>query len=101
MGIIRRWTSREESSLRKQFHGKTMGARLHGLRRAERNEAKLFLVAITPVLITSLFVPKWSNASDPQRLAMVVSGTWSVGILLIGSFVFFRSLIRASRKQDG
>ena len=96
--IIGRWTKQEEAALRRQFHGKTMNDRFRGLRRSERNEAKLFLLALTPVILTGPFIGKWSDASLIGKSVMAITGLWMVGVLVVGGYFLFRSILSASRK---
>lgn len=96
--IISQWTKREEAALRRLFHGKSANVRFRGLRRSERNEAKLFLLALTPAILTVPFTGKWSNASLIGRTIMVVTGLWLICVFVIGGYLLFRSLYRTSRK---
>jgi hypothetical protein len=95
--LASRWINREEKFLRRQFHGKSVGVRFDGLRRSERNEAKVFLLAGAPLLLIGPFIGKWSDASLSGRIALALLGVWSVAVLVVGGFLFFRALIRASR----
>jgi len=96
--IIGRWTKREEAALRHQFHGKTINDRFRGLRNSERNEGKVFLLALTPAILTGPFIGKWSDASLVGKSIMAITGIWMVGVLIVGGYFLFRSLLRASRK---
>lgn len=96
--IIRRWTKQEEAALRRQFHGKTMNDRFRGLRKSERNEAKVFLLAFTPAILTGPFIGKWSDASLPGKSILVIIGLWMVSVLVVGGYFLLRSILRALRK---
>lgn len=96
--IIGRWTKREEAALRRLFHGKTANNRFHGLRRSKRNEAKLFLLAFTPAILTVPFTGKWADASSAGKTIMVVTGLWMICVLAVGGYLLFRSIYRTSRK---
>ncbi|WP_145923500.1 hypothetical protein [Sphingopyxis macrogoltabida] len=96
--IIGRWTKREESALSHQFHGKSADDRFRGLRRSERNEAKLFILAFAPAILTTPFIGKWSDASFLGKSIMVASGLWMIGVLLVGGYLLFRSIYRTTHK---
>ena len=98
--IIARWVKREEEALSDQFYGKTVSERFRGLRRSERNEAKLFLLAITPTILIGPFIGKWSEASFVGKLILAVTGIWMIGVILIGGYMLFRSVYRASRNRS-
>jgi len=98
--IIQRWTRREEVALRHQFRGETTEARFRGIWRSERNEAKLFLLALIPVIATGPFIGKWSDASFLGKTIMSLAGLWMVIVLVAGGFLFFVALFRASRKRS-
>ena len=92
---IRRWRIREETSLNQQFRGKTIANRFRGLRRSERNEARLFLVAMVPLFVPALLgIPKWSDASALGRSIMGMAALWAVVVLGCGGIVLFRILRR-------
>lgn len=96
--IIYRWNKQEEAALRRLFHSKTMSGRFRGLRKSKRNEAKLFLVAITPAILVGPFIGKWSDASLLGKSILVIISLWMVCVLVVGGYFLFRSLVRASRK---
>ena len=98
--IIQRWAKREEIALRHLFHGKTMNDRFRGLHRSERNEAKFFLLALIPAMLTGPFIGKWSDASVLGKSIMVVTGLWMIGVFIVGGFLLFRALFRASQKRS-
>jgi hypothetical protein len=99
--IVRRWARREEVAIRQLFHGDAASDRFRGLRRSERNEAKLFLLAMAPVILTGPFIGKWSDASFLGKSIMVATGLWMIGIIVGGGFLLFRAISRASRKRTG
>lgn len=99
--IISRWASREERFLRRQFHGKTVGVRFDGLRRSERNEAKVFLLAMAPMILIGPFVGKWSDASLLGKTVLALLAIWFVTVLVAGGFLLFRALVQASRDRSG
>jgi hypothetical protein len=88
--IIDRWTTREHSSLGQLSHGKTLGERFRGLRRSERNEAKLLLLAMFPSLVTMPFLEKWSDETIVGRSVIIVTGLWMLGMLAVGVFLRVR-----------
>ncbi|WP_325229824.1 hypothetical protein [Sphingobium sp.] len=96
--VIGRWTKQEEAALRHQFHGKTINDRFRGLRKSERNEAKIFLLAFAPAILTGPFIGKWSDASFAGKAIMAMTGLWMVGVLVVGGYFLFRSILRAQRK---
>lgn len=96
---ISRWASREERFLRRLFHGKTVGARFDGLGRSKRNEAKLFLLAAVPMVLIGPFIGKWSDASLIGKTILVLLAIWSGTVLVVGGFLLFRALTRASRSR--
>lgn len=95
--IIARWANREEKFLRRQFHGKTPGARFDGLRRSERNEAKFFLLAMGPAALIGPFIGKWSDATLFGKIVLALLAGWFVAVVAVGGFLLFRALIRSSR----
>ncbi len=95
--IIRRWENSEERASRRQFHGKTFSDRFDGLRRSRRNEAKLFLLAMAPVVGIGPFIGKWSDASLFGKALLALLSIWFVAVVVGGGFFFFRSVVRASR----
>ena len=97
---FRSWLREEDAALTRQFRGKTVNSRFNGLRRSERNEAKLFLIAMAPVLLVSLVSPKWADASFAQKVAMATADVWMVGVLGVGTFFIFRALIRISKSRN-
>jgi hypothetical protein len=96
--IIHRWTRREEVALRHQFYGKTMVERFRALRRSERNEAKLFLLAFAPAALIGPFIGKWSDASLLGKMILAATGIWTIGVIIGGGFFLCRAIYRASRK---
>lgn len=98
-GLINRWIKSEDAANRKQFRGNTTNARLQGLRQSERNQAKLMLVGMVPVLATAPFVSKWSDASLIERVVMLVTGTWAVVVMGGGTFLAIRSIYRGAKKR--
>lgn len=96
--IIGRWTKQEEAALRRQFYGKTMNDRFRGLRKSERNEAKIFLLALTPAILIGPFIGKWSDASLLGKSILAIISLWMVGVLVVGGYFLFRSILRALRK---
>lgn len=94
--IIRRWTTREAGALRQISKGETSRDRFRGLRRSERNEAKLLLLAMLPVLLTAPFLEKWSDETLLGRSVMIACGLWMVGILVVGGIILLRAAFRAS-----
>lgn len=99
--FISRWIKSEDAANRKQFCGKTINTRFQGLRQSERNQAKLMLVAMVPVLAMAPFVSKWSDASLIERGIMLVTGTWAVVVMGGGTFVAIRSIYRGVKKSGG
>lgn len=97
--ILARWAKREERFLRRQFHGKTMGERFDGLRRSERNEAKLFLLAMAPTVLIAPFIGKWSDATPIGKVILALLGGWFVAVVAVGGFILFRALIHSSRDR--
>ncbi len=95
--IIARWANREDKFLTRQFHGKTMSERFGGLRRSRRNEAKLFLLAMAPTFIIGPFIGKWSDATLPGKITLVLLAGWFVVVTAVGGFIIFRALLRSSR----
>ena len=90
----------EEKALKRQLQGKSKRHRFEGLRRSERNEAKLFLLAGVPVLAVALFTPNWADANAWEKLFMVAALAWATTVLLIGCFYIFRSLTRLSKRDE-
>ena len=76
-----------------------MNDRFRGLRRSERNEAKLFLLALGPAILTGPFIGKWSDATMWGKSIMLITGLWMVGVFIVGGFFLFRALARAPRKR--
>ncbi|WP_298284814.1 hypothetical protein [Novosphingobium sp.] len=98
--VIKQWTRREELAVRQQFYGKTIRERFRGLRRSERNEAKLFLIAMLPTLLTMPFIGKWSDASLAGKCIMMITGLWMLGILIFGGYLLLRSIYRSSHQRE-
>jgi hypothetical protein len=96
--FINRWIKSEDAANRKQFRGKTINTRFQGLRQSERNQAKLMLVAMVPVLAMAPFVPKWSDVSVIERVLLIASGMWAVAIMCGGTFLAIRSIYRGVKK---
>ena len=95
---VRKWAAKEETFLRHQFHGKTSRDRFRGLSRSKRNEAKLFLLAMTPVFLIGPFIGKWSDASIAGKAILAATALWMLGILLVGIYFLLRAIVRVSRK---
>jgi len=74
--------------------------RFRGLRRSERNEAKLFLLAFAPAALIGPFIGKWSDASLFGKVILAATGLWMIGVVAGGGFLLFRSIYRASRKRS-
>lgn len=98
--IVSRWIIREERFLRRQFHGKSVRLRFDGLRRSKRNEAKLFLFAMAPTILIGPFIGRWSDASVLGKTVWALLAMWLVAVLLVGGFLLFRAVIRASRRHS-
>jgi len=99
--IINRWSGREQTALKQLVTGASANQRFRGLRRSERNEAKLSLFAMLPVLLVAPFVSKWSDASLIERAFIMLTGAWMLAVLVAGGFFICRSLIRVSRNKHG
>lgn len=97
--FLSRWIRREEEALRRLFHGKSADVRLEGMRRSERNEAKIFLLAMTPVVVVGPFVGKWSSASTFGKIMLALLAAWLLAVLLLGGFLMFRSIVRAADRH--
>ena len=98
--LINRWIKSEDAASRKQFRGKTVNARFQGLWQSERNQAKFMLAAMAPVLAMAPFVSKWSEASSIERIVMAITGTWAVVVMVGGTFVAIRSIIRGVKRPN-
>jgi len=96
--IIRKWADKEETSLRHQFHGKSVGDRFRGLRRSERNEVKLFILAALPACLIGPFIGKWSDASTGGKVILAATALWMLGVIFVGGYLLFRAIFRASRQ---
>lgn len=83
-------------ALTRQLRGRTVDERFDGLNRSERNEAKLFLVAMLPFLAAVLWVPKWSEASFWHKSLTILATIWGVSVFLVGCLHIFRCLMRIS-----
>ncbi len=99
--LINRWVKSEDAANRKQFRGKTINTRFQGLWQSERNQAKLMLVAMVPVLVMAPFVSKWSDASLIERGVMLITGVWAVVVMGGGTFLAIRSIYRGVQKRGG
>lgn len=99
--LLKRWAHEENTALTRQLRGKSAKERFNGLNRSERNEAKLLLLAMAPSVAVLPWVPKWSDASDWQKLLMAAAMLWAVGVVFVGGFYIIRSLMRLSRSQKG
>lgn len=97
--IISRWTAGEEGALRQLSNGGTSRERFRGLRRSDRNEAKMLLLAMLPVFLTAPFLQKWSEETIFGRLVMIACGLWMVGVMVAGITIVLRAAIRASRQR--
>lgn len=97
--IIRRWTTRETGALRQLFKGETSRDRFRGLRRSKRNESKLLLLAMLPVLLTAPFLQKWSDETFLGKSVMIVCGIWMVGVLTIVAMILLRAALRSLRER--
>ena len=97
---ISRWASREQRFLGRQFHSKTLGVRFDGLRRSKRNEAKLFLLAMAPMVFIGPFIGRWSDASRIGKTILTLLAIWFGAVLVVGSLLLFRALARASRGRS-
>jgi len=76
-----------------------MDDRFDGLRRSKRNEAKLFLVALGPALLTGPLIGKWSDASLLGKSILLLAGLWMIGAFIIGGFLLVQAISRASRER--
>lgn len=101
IAAIDRWVRREHGALKGLITGRSVNERFRGLNRSKRNEAKLFLLGLLPIILSVPFLPKWSDASSLVRVWMLLSGAWFVVIVAVGSFFIFRSAIRVSRNHNG
>ena len=98
--LIDKWLRSEDAANRKQFRGKTANTRFQGLWQSERNQAKLMLAAMVPVLAIAPFVSKWSDASSIERVVMFITGTWAVVVMVGGTFLAIRSIFRSVKRPN-
>jgi hypothetical protein len=75
-----------------------MRDRFRGLRRSERNEAKLLVLAAMPAILIGPFIGKWSDTSIVGKAILAATALWMLSIILVGGYFLFRAIVRASRK---
>jgi hypothetical protein len=101
MSFWRRWILRNEKSIQQLAYGKTMTERFHGLRRGLTNEARLLLVAMVPILVWLPFSTKSSDASQAEKILVLILGIWFVVVVSFGLCNMVRSAARVIRKNNG
>ena len=102
---MRQWFPRiarhEQRALTDLAYGKTAAKRFDGLRRSNRNEAKMLLIAMVPAVPLALSDMLGFERGALWKMWAVVTGSWFVVVVGALLLVMLKSFLRSMADKNG